>query len=399
MTLFRICLVSVIFFSAAQAKDWPQWRGPNHTGATKEGLALTTDSRLQIRWKKSLGIGGYSSVVVTEGRAYTTFSDNKSDYAICIDAENGDEIWRFRIDHSRPARGGADMGPLATPVVSGDMVYALSARGSFYALTVAQGKMVWTTHLQRDLGGNIPRHGFTSSPVVTGNAVLVQVGGKSRNSLISFDAKTGKINWNVFLDAMQYSSPSLGWLAGKEQLLIRTERNSYGLDPVTGQILWNHSEYLGTQSFATPIAIEKEYVFYAGSDKGLLLKISEDNSNLSSEEVWQSRDLKGNFSEPVYYDGHFYGYNSAFLTCVDGPSGKSLWKSRRPGDGSLILVDDKLLVLAGDGKLTIVKASPRAYEEIQSARILTGRCTTPVSFANGKIYARSLREIVCVEAR
>ena len=399
MTLFRICLVSVIFFSAAQAKDWPQWRGPNHTGATKEGLALTTDSRLQIRWKKSLGIGGYSSVVVTEGRAYTTFSDSKSDYAICFDAENGDEIWRFRIDDSRPARGGADTGPLATPVVSGDMVYALSARGSFYALTVAQGKMVWTTHLQRDLGGNIPRHGFTSSPVATGNAVLVQVGGKSRNSLISFDAKTGKINWNVFLDAMQYSSPSLGWLAGKEQLLIRTERNSYGLDPVTGQILWNHSEYLGTQSFATPIAIEKEYVFYAGSDKGLLLKISEDNSNLSSEEVWQSRDLKGNFSEPVYYDGHFYGYNSAFLTCVDGPSGKSLWKSRRPGDGSLILVDDKLLVLAGDGKLTIVKASPRAYEEIQSARILTGRCTTPVCFANGKIYARSLREIVCVEAR
>ncbi len=168
---------------------------------------------------------------------------------------------------------------------------------------------------------------------------------------------------------------------------------------MTGQLIWNQAEYLGTQSFATPIAIEKEYVFFAGFDKGLLLKISENNSSLSSEKVWQSRDLKGNFSEPVYYDGHFYGYNAAFLTCVDGPSGKSLWKSRRPGDGSLILVDDKLLVLAGDGNRTIVKASPRAYEEIQSVRILRGRCTTPVSFANGKIYARSLREIVCVEAR
>ena len=399
MTYFRICLVSLIFFSVVQAEDWPQWRGPNHNGATNETLALTTDSKLQIRWKKSLGIGGYSSVVVTGGRAYTTFSDNKNDYAICFDAESGDEIWRFRIDDSRPARGNADIGPLATPVISGDMVYVLGARGSFYALTVARGKMVWTTHLLRDLGGSMPRHGVTSSPVVTGSAVLVQVGGKSRNSLVSFDRKTGKINWNVFLDAMQYSSPSLARLAGKEQLLIRTERNSYGLDPVTGQLLWNHAEYLGTQSFATPIAIEKEYVFFAGFDKGLLLKISENNSSLSSEKVWQSRDLKGNFSEPVYYDGHFYGYNAAFLTCVDGPSGKSLWKSRRPGDGSLILVDDKLLVLAGDGNLTIVKASPRAYEEIQSARILTGRCTTPVSFANGKIYARSLREIVCVEAR
>ncbi|MCH8956582.1 PQQ-binding-like beta-propeller repeat protein [candidate division KSB1 bacterium] len=144
MTLFKICLVSLIFFSVAQAGDWPQWRGPNHNGVTHETLALTTDSKLQIRWKKSLGIGGYSSVVVAEGRAYTTFSDSKSDYAICFDAESGDEIWRFRIDDSRPARGNADIGPLATPVVSGDMVYAVSARGSFHALTVAQGKMVWT---------------------------------------------------------------------------------------------------------------------------------------------------------------------------------------------------------------------------------------------------------------
>jgi len=87
-----------------------------------------------------------------------------------------------------------------------------------------------------------------------------------------------------------------------------------------------------------------------------LLKISENQGNLNSEEVWQSRDLRGNFSEPVYYNGHLYGYNSAFSTCVDGPSGKSLCKSRRPGDSSLILVDDKLLVLAGDGMLTIVKA-------------------------------------------
>ena len=129
------------------------------------------------------------------------------------------------------------------------------------------------------------------------------------------------------------------------------------------------------------------------------MKISRNKGNLKSEEVWQSRDLRGNFSEPVYYNGHFYGYNADFLTCVDGQSGKSLWKSRRPGDGSLILVDNKLLVLAGDGKLTVVKASPRAYEEIQNTRILRGRCVTPLSFANGKIYARNLREIVCVQTR
>ncbi len=398
MTLFRICLASLIFFSVAQANDWPQWRGPNHNGATKEKLALTTDSNLQIKWKKSLGIGGYSSVVLVADRAYTTFTDSKSDYAICLDADKGDEIWRFRIDDSRPARGNADIGPLATPVVSGNMLYAVSAYGKFYAITAAQGKMAWTTHLLKDQGGSMPQHGFTSSPLVTENAVLVQIGG-SRHSLVSFEKKTGKVNWNIFLDAMQYSSPSLGWLAGKEQLLVRTEGSSFGIDTETGKILWSHSENLGQSSFATPIAIEKEYVFAAGFGRSLLLKISKSGSKLSSEEVWQSRDLKGNFSEPVYYNGHFYGYSSAFLTCVDGPSGKALWKSRQPGDGSLILVEDKLLVLSGDGVLTIVKASPEAYEEIQSTRILSGRCTTPVSFSNGKIYARSLREIVSVEVK
>ena len=91
MILFRICLISVILFSVARADDWPQWRGPNRNGVTKEKLAISADSKIHIQWKKSLGIGGYSSIVIAAGHAYTTFSDGLSDYAICFDSESGDE--------------------------------------------------------------------------------------------------------------------------------------------------------------------------------------------------------------------------------------------------------------------------------------------------------------------
>ena len=63
------------------------------------------------------------------------------------------------------------------------------------------------------------------------------------------------------------------------------------------------------------------------------------------KESWRSEAIGESWNTHVHHRGHLYGYDDAFLTCVDAASGEPRWKSRAPGEGFLILVDDHLVML------------------------------------------------------
>ncbi len=154
---------------------------------------------------------------------------------------------------------------------------------------------------------------------------------------------------------------------------------------------------LGQQTHPTPFLIEPAKLLVPGFDRSELLHISRLGEKYQVEALWQSRDLRGNFSEPVYHAGYIYGFSGAFLTCINPETGRSIWKSRTTGDASLILVDDHLVVLNSGGKLFVAAASPDGFREKTALQITGGRNATPPSFADGRIYVRSLREIARVE--
>ena len=75
--------------SSVRADDWPQWRGPERNGISKEsGWAFQwPDEGPKIAWKAKIGLG-YSSFVVADGRAYTVGFANSQDTVFCFDANS-----------------------------------------------------------------------------------------------------------------------------------------------------------------------------------------------------------------------------------------------------------------------------------------------------------------------
>ena len=81
----------------ARATEWPQWRGPNRDGISDEvGLLKEWSSNgPTMLWKIPLG-EGFSGISVSQGRVYTMFSKGNDEFVVCLDATDGQEIWRFR---------------------------------------------------------------------------------------------------------------------------------------------------------------------------------------------------------------------------------------------------------------------------------------------------------------
>src|ERR1043165_8395297 len=74
---------------AARADDWPQWRGPNRNGISREtGWQAQWSSPPTKLWQAGVGVG-YSSEAVANGRLYTMGNVDETDYVYCLDANSG----------------------------------------------------------------------------------------------------------------------------------------------------------------------------------------------------------------------------------------------------------------------------------------------------------------------
>ncbi len=384
------------------ANDWPQWRGPNRDGISAEtGLLKTWPAEgPKVLWRVALG-NGFSAVSIANNRAYTMFSDGTDEFALCVDANSGKEIWRFKSDPNYVERAGGD-GPRCTPVVDGNMVYVISAFGKLYALQAGDGKKIWDHDLQKEFEAKMPIWGITTTPMVEGEMVLVDVGGKSAHSLMAFDKKSGKVVWNSQTDQPGYSAPIAVTIGGVRQLIFFTGANLVSVAPKDGKLYW--SQPWQTQFFvnaATPIFIPENKIFISsGYEQGAgLFQIQADNGRATSQSVWLNKNMRNHMATCVYQDGYLYGFDEANFKCLDAATGEDKWKMRGLGKGTVMLADGHLIVLSERGKLVLAEASPNGYVEKAGAQILKGKCWTAPSLSNGKLYLRNEREMVCVQLK
>ena len=385
-----------------ESGDWPGWRGKNGDGISPETEVFPSETgyRLQIVWRKPLG-SGYSSLSIAEGKAITMFSDGSLDYVVAFDAQNGEELWRYPIDATYRGHGGSKDGPISTPLISEGKVYALGPKGDLLTLSADTGQQLWSTHVLEEHHAKAPSYGFSTSPVVYRNVLMVQIGGRDANAIVGFDKHTGRLLWKAGMDTISYQSPTLITVDGKNQLLGVGDKLLCGLEPVSGKVLWEYAHQgdgsdAGSRSM-NPVVLEQNRLLltYKGA-KSVLLKLRKKEETILPEELWTSRSIRGTYSIPVSFEGYLYSYSSRFLTCVDAQTGESLWKSRQPGDGFLILVDGHLLILTKKGTLHVARATLKGYHETTSLPLFDALCWSPPGFANGSIYVRSFSEIACV---
>ncbi len=198
-----VLLLSVSLVKAQSADtpkfDWPQWRGPNRDGISKETGLLKSwpESGPEIAWKSPIG-AGYSGLSISQGRIYTMDSNGKEEFVVCLDQTTGKEMWRTKTDASFQSDQGD--GHRSTPTVDGNWVYSIGANGILMAVSSADGKKVWSHDLRTEFESEIPRWGTSTSPIVEKDLLLVNVGGKTGYALMAFNKKDGSIAWKAHTD-------------------------------------------------------------------------------------------------------------------------------------------------------------------------------------------------------
>ncbi len=410
--------------------EWPQWRGPYRDGIARSAKIVTDWTDLLAKrklWEADVG-KGYSAIVVADGRAYTMFQDgDQTEAVVCWDATSGKELWRFRYDANYKIEFGPS--PRSTPCIDGDRIYTVSGNGILHCLDTTpssdKGEKIWSVDLTDVFGGKIPRWGVAFSPLIIGDLVYVIPGGKDGKTVAALDKETGGTKWTSLRGDAGYSSPVAAVIGGKEQVLFMTGKGIGGLSPDEGTRYWWHNWRTPHQVNAATPVVARDHVFISsGYSMGCaLLKIAPaDNQAVQAQLVYSTRDMGNHFPSSVLYDGHVYGFDDQFLTCMNLRTAKVKWKQRmtegeKPnplGKGSLLLVTDAktldkkspayLIVLSETGELVLAKAQPEKFEQLAAIQVFDktkrpSECWTVPTFARGRLYLRNQHRLVCLDLR
>lgn len=394
-----LALALCLLAGTALAADWPQFRGPHRDGVSREtGLLKNWPAGgPKVLWKVPLG-EGYSHLAVSKGRLFTLYGAGNTDFAAAYDAATGKQIWRAPLGPKYT--DGQGNGPRSTPTVDGGMVYTLTATGRLSALNAADGKKVWEHDLRAKFGAEPPQWGISTSPLVEGNLLLVDAGGSGGKSLVAFDKKTGKAVWTSQNELAGYSAPIAITVGGVRQVVFFTGRAVLAVSPKDGKLLWRVSWKTDYDvNAAAPIFVppDKLYVSSGYGVGAALFQIKVTEGRVGAEEVWKSRRMKNQFSSSVLHNGHIYGFDDSVLKCIVAATGEEKWKESGFGHGSLILADGHLIVLSERGKLVLVEATPAGYREKGSNQILSGKCWTAPTLADGRLYLRNEETMLALD--
>jgi outer membrane protein assembly factor BamB len=391
-------------------KVWLQWRGQRRDGVAtaKDFLVDWPRPGPQQLWRFPGG-DGYSSFAVAGDSAYSMMASRKSQEAVvCWAVGNGAERWQHSYDPGATFDYG---GPRATPTVAGKRLFAFSSSGVLMCLNPATGKPLWEQDLRQELGAVAPRWGFACSPLVEEGRVFVTPGGSNRRCLAAFDLE-GKLLWASEDDPAGYSSPIAMTAGGVPHIVFFTGRRLLGVTPDEGKLLWDFAWNTKFEvNAATPVVIhgisgkdkeELTWVFISsGYGKGCaLVKISARQGRFKAKAVYESNAMCCHFASPVRHGEYLYGLDETRdLTCLSIRTGEVMWRQSGFQKGSLMRIDDRLLVLGENGRLALVECNPKEYRELARTRPFRDRCWTLPVLADGRLFLRDRREVLCLDLR
>lgn len=403
-----ILTFAFILSTQMPAEDWPHWRGPNRNGISYEkGWKPSALNKAKVLWRINVGYGHSTCSVkgnymVTMGNKETTVNGKKTfmDTVYCVDIKNGKEIWKYTypsIDRPYP-------GPRTTPTIDGDRVYTLGSEGDLYCFDLEEGDILWRKHLVKNNLAALPNWGFSGSPVVMGNKLIVTAG----KGAVCFNKMSGKTIWKSDKSGTELPSPLPIKSNGKQLIVVPNANKLIALDPNNGTEQWS-------QPWTRGIDIEPAYLdgkLFTPSNRGFTVL----DVKAAPKITLKKRMNFIGFQNFALYKDHAYGFKrrgpKTDLVCVDLKDGKTKWKYTMPQWGALSIVNDKVVVLQGNGEVLIAEASPVAWKKLASAKILKMsdnqglqmprqcHCWTIPIISNGKLYIRSnYGEIACIDMK
>ena len=419
------CLAVVLGFVSlgtvsASAADWPQFRGTGGNATCQQGEIPTQWSSTEnIVWKTALPGRGASSPIVFGDRVFVTAftgydlageeEQGKSKgtngetrlHVLSIDRQTGKLLW----DRSTPPSPDtqditnrvADHGyATGTPVTDGKAVYAYFGVSGVVAYDY-DGKLLWQARLGSDTAG----FGSASSPVLFENLLIVNASIESGN-LVALDKATGPEVWKADSIKRSWSTPCIATAPdGNPELIINHEEMLRGINPRTGEELWNCR---GIQDYVVPVPIAHDGIVYClggRSNRAMAVKLGGRGDVTKTHKLWEV-NIGANVTSPVYYDGHLYwASDKAIANCLVAKTGEEVYRQRLPTRAriyaSIVRSGEHFLVTTRDQGVVVLAAKPE-YEEVARNTIETdeGLINASPAVCDKRIYLRTDSFLYCI---
>jgi outer membrane protein assembly factor BamB len=355
--------------------EWPGFRGPARDGVVR-GVRIATEwetSPPVQMWRRPVG-PGWSSFAVHGDRLYTQEQRGDDEVVASYSLRNGAPIWQHR-DAARFWEPAGGAGPRGTPTLSNGRVYTFGATGILNALDARTGAVVWSRNPVTDTGAEDPGWGFTSSPLVVNDIVIVAASGR----LAAYDAVTGERRWIGPEGGAGYSSPHLMTIDGVPQVVLMRGARTTSVSPADGTMLWEHRWTPNASILQPALASNGDILIVAGSAMSGLgmrrITVKRGAGGWTIEERWTSLGLKPFYNDFVVHKEHAFGFDGSILACIDLADGSRKWKGGRYGHGQMVLLpeQDLLLVVSEEGEIALVNATPDRFTEVARFKAIEGK--------------------------
>jgi outer membrane protein assembly factor BamB len=401
-------LLPLLLSTSLFASDWPQFLGPNRDGSAAESeKAIVGTQEAERVWKKDLG-SGFAGPVVADGKVFICHRLGDEIITEALAPSSGETIWRHAYTTDYRDTFGFDNGPRAVPAVVDGKVFTHGPEGRVEALDAADGKLVWSFDTVTEVGSPQGFFGRACSPLVADGKVLLNVGGRDGAGIIALDAKTGKLVWKATKHEAGYAAGVL--VPGDASVAAFFTRNGLSLVTIaSGEVLADEpfrAEMDASVNAATPLACGPGRLFFSASYDvgGGVWEWKAAEKRFTN--VWNRTEaLDCHYSTPVWHADHLYGFHGrqesgSKLRCISSTDGGVKWEAPDtvPG-GTLIRVQDRLLIVTERGELWIAKASSEKFDLLSTTQILGLRHRSHAAYADGVLYARDSEKMTAVKVR
>ena len=438
MAMRFLAMAAFLFgVSSAKADDWPQWRGPDRSGVSKETGLLKTWPKEgpKLLWTYKNAGAAHSSCAVVGDKLYTLGTRGPDEIVIALDVSKGTELWMAKIGTIYEAFGNWGHGPRSTPTVDGDRLYALGSQGDLVCFDLAnKGKEVWRKNLQKDFAGaqmaDPNNWGWSESPLIDGPHLICTPGGE-KGTLVALNKKDGALVWQSkdLKNQAPYSSIVVAEILGVRQYVQDSYKNTvggyvHGIAAKDGRLLWSKPLFKGTAYDVSPAPVVMNNLVYATTYLATsgchCFEIQKKGDGFTATDLYSKENqkvMKNHHGGVVLIDGYIYGYsdNTGWI-CQDLKIGDLKWAEKEKiacaYTGAIIAATGQLYVLTDKGEVAMFAANPMEFKELgafqlpESSKLPQTVSTSRDSktwahpvIANGKLYVRDHDLIFCFDVK
>ncbi len=381
--------------------EWPGFRGPNRD-ATVPGIKLLTDWQQhppKQLWQTKVG-PGWSSFAVAGRRLFTMEQRGEDEAVVCLDGDTGRQLWVYQYP-SRFWEAMGGVGPRATPTLANGQLFSLGADGILLCLNPVTGQLIWRRDLKTDANREPPTWGFSSSPLVVDDKVIVYAGGEGDKGLLAYDFQSGEPAWSAAAGQHSYGSPQLLIVGDQTYIGMVTNQGLSLLDSTDGRVVLDYEcpsmEYRTLQ----PLVVQSTSVLIGtGMGEGTRrIDLSGADDELTGKEAWTSIDMESDFNDFVAHDGQLYGFDRSIFASIDLGTGQRNWKAGRFGNGQVLLLPDakQLLVTTETGEVVLLNATAEKLDELARIKVLDGKTWNHAAIVGNRLYLRNAEQAACLE--